>query len=288
MPVVVTGASGLVGGALVRALVPRGGEVRVHVRRREAAEPLRSLGAKVAIGDPFDVGTLALVMSDAHTVCHLAGGLDLADEAAYERANLGTTLAALEAAADARVTRFLFLSYPGADPASPNAYLRAKGAAEEAVRASGLEHVIVRATHVYGRGSRWLDAMRRLATGVVATVVGPGDQRVAPVAVDDVAAVLGAADDRARELRGTFGLGGPDVVTADELVTLLAGRRRRPLHLSPGAAGRITRALGRPLSPTMLEVLAADSLPDAPAAAEEFGVDPSRLADGLMASTRES
>jgi uncharacterized protein YbjT (DUF2867 family) len=102
--------------------------------------------------------------------------------------------------------------------------------------------------------------------------------------VDDVARALVAGDDRAGVASGTFSLQGPDTLTADELVDRLAGRPRRKVHLAPGAARRAARLLGQRLSVTMLEVLAADSLGDAPDAAGELGVTPTPLDDGLAAS----
>lgn len=284
MPVVVTGASGFVGHALVSHLAERGAQVRAYVRRREAMDPLRTLGAKVAVGSLLDAGTLATVMSDAHTVCHLAGGLSLDSDAAYEEANLATTRAVLDAAEEAELRRVLFLSYPGADPGSGNAYLRTKGLAEEAVRGSGREHVILRSTHVYGPGSRWLEEMRRAASGRPATVLGTGRQRLAPVFVADVVAVLAGADDRDRVVSGTWGLQGPDVITADDLADVLAGRPKRKTHVGPGMARIAGRLTGRRYSAAMLEILAADSLADAPDAASEFGVRTTPLQQGLRSS----
>lgn len=284
MPVVVTGASGLVGRALVPTLAAAGHEVRAVVRRREAAPSLRDAGAKVAVGDLGDPSLLETVLGDAHTVCHLVGGLDL-PAGAHEAVNLEPLLSVLEAARPAGLARVLFLSYPGASPASGNAYLRAKGMAEEEVRGSGLQHVIVRSTHVYGPGSAWLaEIVAGARRPLAATVLGPGTQRMAPVFVEDVARVLAAADDRATPVQGTFGLQGPDVITADELVDLVAGRRRRKIHLSPGAARRAARLTGRRVSSTAVEVMAADSLADGPDAAREFGLVPRSLAEGLRAS----
>jgi uncharacterized protein YbjT (DUF2867 family) len=284
VPVVVTGASGGIGGVLVPMLAERG-EVRAVIRDRAAAEPLRAAGAKVAAADLADSATAVTAMAGAHTVIHLAGGLDFPDERAYEAANLGTTRDALEAAGEAGVVRFLLLSYPGASPESPNAYLRAKGLAEEAVRDSGLEHLVLRSTHVYGPRQRWLDEMRAAASRpVAATVVGTGRQRIAPAYVEDVARALMAGDDRAGAASGTFALQGPDTLTADELVDRLAGRPRRKVHLAPGGARRAARLLGRRLSLTMLEVLAADSVADAPDAAAEFELTLTPLDDGLAAS----
>ena len=284
MPVVVTGASGGIGGVLVPMLVERG-EVRALLRNAAGADALRAAGAKVAVADLADTATVATAMQGAHTVIHLAGGLSLADDDAYGPVNLGTARDALEAATEADVTRFLLLSYPGASPDSPNAYLRAKGLAEEAVRESGLEHLILRSTHVYGPRQAWLDGMRAAASRpVAATVVGTGRQRIAPVYVEDVARALVAGDDRVGAVEGTFGLQGPEEVTADELVDLLAGRRRRKVHLAPGAARGAARLMGQRLSLTMLEILAEDSLADARDAASELGLSLTALRDGLAAS----
>lgn len=284
MPVVVTGASGDIGRVLVPMLADRG-EVRAVIRNGAHADPLRATGAKVAVTDLADTSTVATAMAGAHTVIHLAGGLDFPDDRAYEAANLGTVTDALEAAGEAEVARFLLLSYPGASPSSPNAYLRAKGLAEEVVRESGLEHLILRTTHVYGPRQRWLDEMRAAAArSVAATVVGSGLQRIAPSYVEDVARALVAGDDRAGAASGTFALEGPDTLTVDDLVDLLAGRRRRKVHLAPPAARRAARLLGQPLSLTMLEVLAADSLADGTDAAEELGVTRTPLRQGLAAS----
>jgi uncharacterized protein YbjT (DUF2867 family) len=285
VPVVVTGANGAVGRALIPVLVERGGEVRAVIRAPASADSLRQMGAKVAVCDLAETETLCVVMRGAHTVCHLAGGLDFADEKAYMAANLGTVQDALEAAGQVEVKRFLLLSYPGASPGSSNAYLRAKGLAEEAVRDSGLEHVILRSTHIYGPGSAWLREMRAAATRpLAAIVVGTGAQRLAPVFVEDVAACLAGADDREGVVSGTFGLQGPTVVTADALTDLLAGRRRRKVHLGPTRVRRVAGLGGRRMSPALAEILAADSLADAPDAAAEFGVELTPLPPGLSAS----
>jgi uncharacterized protein YbjT (DUF2867 family) len=288
VPVVVTGASGFIGRSLVPLLVERAPEVRAVVRRRDAAGPVRARGAKVAI-TALDAGdTVEAVVRDAHTVIHLAGGLDLPDAEAYERVNHGLTRSLVEACEEAGVKRFVLLSYPGASADSPNPYLRSKGRAEDSVRDSSLQHVVIRSTHVYGPGSRWLAEVVAAARRPFASVVvGPGTQRLAPVHAEDVARALAAADDREADIAGTYGLQGPEVVTADDLADLLAGRSRRKIHLSPAAADRVARLLGRRLSPVMLEVLAADSLADASDAAAEFGLELTPLGPGLAASLED-
>jgi NADH dehydrogenase len=272
VPVVVTGASGFVGPVAVSAFLRNAPEVRAVVGRREAAEPLRALGAKVAVASVDDAETLEVVLRGAHTVCHLVEGLLVPD---VDGAVAGTLRPVLSAAVDAGVERVLFVSYPGASATSPNGFLASHGRAEEAIAGSGLEHAVIRSAHVYGPSGAWLRLMTEQARRTPSVVLGRGTQRLAPVFVDDLAEALAGADDRAGRMSGVWSLQGPDVVTADGLADLLSGRRRRKRH-----AGRL-----KGLTDDAVEVLAADSLADdVPDAAREFGLTLTPLADGLARS----
>src|SRR6266545_1790810 len=163
MPVVVTGASGLIGRPAIRAFAFVSPQVRAYVRRPEAADRLREAGAKVAAGPIDDVENLEVVMAGAHTVCHLAGSLYPRSPDDYERSIVGSLRCVIAAAARAGVKRLLYVSYPGASSQATNPYLGAKGRAEELVRGSGLDQVIVRCTHVYGAESEWLRSVTRLS-----------------------------------------------------------------------------------------------------------------------------
>ena len=276
MTVMVVGASGVVGRATVRALLARD-EVRATVRRPEAAEVLAARGAKVAVNDPFeDLGGL---LGRCHTLVHLVGGLRAEDDDELFRANHASVLHALEAAREAGVKRFVMVSAPGAHPDAANAFLRAKGLAEEAVAASGLEHAIVRSSHVYGLGGLWFTAAVEGALADPPFAPGDGEQEIAPVFADDLAAVIAAADDSEDELAGTWALEGPDVVTADGLVKLLRGE---DLQVSHGrVAETLSELLGVRVTETVAGFLGLPSRANAPDAAEAFGVALTPLAEGL-------
>lgn len=275
----VTGASGLLGRSIVRALAERD-EVRATVRRPRASDEVRALGAKVAVRPVAAADDLIDVLPRVHTMVHLVGGVNQPDDDAVLRANHASTLAAVAAAKEAGVRRLVLLSTPGADPDARHPFLRAKGLAEEVVVASGLEHAVLRCAHAYGLGGLWFTAT------VVATeagfVVGDGAQRLAPVLADDVAAVIAAIDDRRDRVAGTWHLEGPDVATADELYRLLDGEGV-PSHLDPEAAAeRLTELLARPVYRATAELFAAGTpASDLPDAAEGFAVEPTPLADGL-------
>src|SRR5918999_1023851 len=92
MTVMVTGASGLLGHAIVRALV-EDDEVRATVRRPEAGEPLRALGAKVAVLPFEEPEELVEILPRVHTIVHLVGGVNQPTDEEILAANQGSTLA---------------------------------------------------------------------------------------------------------------------------------------------------------------------------------------------------
>ena len=281
MTVMVTGASGVIGRALIPLLVERD-EVRACVRGEESAEGLRALGAKVAVGRLDDVDAFAEVLRRVYTVVHLVGGPNQSDDDAILAANHRSVVTALSAARHAGVARFVFVSVPGASVDASHPYLRAKGLGEEAVENSGLEYAVVRPTHVYGLGGLWFTAVVEGASATPPFVVGDGTQRVAPVIVDDIAAVLAAIDDRDAGIEGTWAIEGPDVVEAAELVALLAQDSTPPVPLDPDeAAVRLTASFGRPVSPSAAAFFAMPSRADAPDAAAQFGVVRTALDEGM-------
>lgn len=209
MPVLVTGATGLVGRALVPRLVASGGQVRVYVRRD--VPEYRTLGVKVAIGDADHEGRLESALEQVHTLVHLVGGPSPERGVTVEWLNVETTEVALRAATNAGVRRVLFLSHAGAQPGVEHPYLAAKAAAENAVSASGLEHGIFRCGPILGPGCALLGLLRR------GRAPRSEDVRLNPVAVGDVVDALAAADTRDEPLKGTWDLGGPEILTLEEL-----------------------------------------------------------------------
>jgi NADH dehydrogenase len=277
----IVGASGPIGRAVVRKLVPRD-EVRATVRRASAAEDLRQLGAKVAVGSFEQPYELAEILKRVYTLVHLTGGANQVDVQGTLLGNYSSMLVSISAARMAGVSRVVTVSVPGASPEAEHPLLRAKGLAEEALANSGLDHVIIRSTHAYGLGGFWFASMAHGALADPPFVVGRGDQQLAPVAVDDLAAAVAAADDRSEQVAGTWGIEGPDVVTASELVGLLRGDGTSPRPLEGAvAAARLTEVLEIPVSPSTAEFFAMPSRTDAPDAAREFGIELTPLMAGL-------
>ena len=282
MTVMVTGASGPVGHALV-PLLARKDEVRAAVRDPASTDGLRALGAKVTLDRLDDAPALAEVLGGVFTLVHLVGGPDQPDDDALWDANHRSVLRALDAARTAGVRRFLLVSVPGASPETSTPYLRARGLAEEAVTTSGLQHAVIRSAPVVGVGSAWFAAVVAGALASPPVVWGEPDVALAPVAIGDLAAALAVADDLDVELAGTWSLEGPDVVTAGELVDLLAGPAERRESLEGEAARvRLSGLFGHEVSAHLVENLTHPARADAPDAAAFFGVERTPLVDAIQ------
>jgi uncharacterized protein YbjT (DUF2867 family) len=287
MTVGVIGGSGLIGRATLRRLVERDPDVRALVRGPAAADAVRALGVKVAVGDVEDSASVDAVVGGAFTVVHVAGSVNEPTEAEYRRANVESVERVVSAAANSGVRRVVLVSHAGSSVDAENPFLRTMAAAEETVLGSGLQGVIVRTASVYGLGGTWFTCVVCLALDdPPSTVAADGDLR--PTFVDDLAAVLASVDDRPAALRGRWGLEGPDDVTGERLASMLRGDDREIRSLAPDeAATRLRALLDRPVSPWACRLFADRSRAisaTVPDAARAFGVDRTPLADGLRAT----
>lgn len=250
-PIVITGASGHVGRALQSHLAGLPNEVR-------------------AVGRGDD---LAAAVRDAEVVVHLAGTLAPAKGDTYESANLATAQAVAAAVTGSSARRIVDVSYVDADPAADNDYLRAKGMGEQALAGAGVPLLVVRCPWIFGpAGDPGPSFAPFLAHGDSAvTVLGRGDQRMAPVYVEDVAEALTRAAVEPRAPTGTYALAGPEELTLDAMLELLNGARVRERHVPPSVA-RLLAHLVPQLNPTLVDVLLRDSLAHDEPLAPELGM----------------
>jgi uncharacterized protein YbjT (DUF2867 family) len=234
--ILVTGGTGFVGPKIVHRLRSEGKDVRCLVRDRRRGRQLESWGCELVEGDVTDRASLDDAARGCDTVVHLVAILT-GRRRDFERIMEQATRDLVAAAKAGGVRRIVLMSALGTNEATRDLvpYYHAKWEMERAVRASGLEYVIFRPSFVFGSDGGALQQFKRIARlSPVTPIVGSGRRRLQPIWVDDVAAYFAAAVDKPDASGRTFEVGGPDVVTWDELWRRLKralGVRRPSLHV---------------------------------------------------------
>lgn len=232
----ITGAGGFLGRRLAGMLPCADHPRAVCLVRREQPE-LRREGVELVIGDLLEPASYATRLAPQMTVIHLAAVTGKARPADYWRGNVEATRRLLEACRQRGVRRFIFISSiaAGFRRRENYHYAQSKLAAEELVRSSGLDTLIVRPTMIFGPGAPVLEGLARLASLPVVLVFGDGKVRVQPVDVEDLArCLLRLAAEPALGGR-LIELGGPEAVTIEELLLRIrwnrTGRSPKVVHV---------------------------------------------------------
>jgi uncharacterized protein YbjT (DUF2867 family) len=207
-----TGATGRVGSALLPGLTARGEAVRCLVRDPRRLGPAR-VRVQIALGDLADPASFRHALRGVRTVVHLAGAWRDQPTAGLEELNGLATWRLLRAAERAGVERFVFLSPLGATARHALRVQRAKALAERAVAEAAMATVTFRASAIYAPGER------------LPLLAGAGEARIQPICAADVAACVLAALDGAPAGHRHYELAGPDELTWRAFATLAAGRR---------------------------------------------------------------
>ena len=287
MRVLVTGGTGFVGTYVVNRLLHRGHAVAVLARDPEKTRNRYSGPVETVIGDVREPGSLAPAASGRDAIVHLVGIIHERGPQTFDRMHREATDNVVSAARAAGVRRYLHMSAMGSAEDSPSEYGRSKAAGERIVRGSGLEWTILRPSIIFGPGDGFVSLLApivRWNPGFI-PVIGPGTTRFQPVSVYDVARVFAEALEKPETAGGVFEVGGPDVLTLDdiyrEIASALGKRGKRILHL-PLWYGRLMasafEALARrgllpapPLTRDQLRSLERDNVADVSATRAVFG-----------------
>lgn len=218
MKILVTGASGLLGGGVARALAHRGDDVTV-LQRRPSALPVREV-----LGDITDSDVLATAVEGTDAVVHLAAKVNVTGRwEDYRRTNVDGTAALLRACRDAHVPRMVFVSSPsvahagsslvgaGSGPANPEKargnYARSKAMAEQLAMAADarddLSVLAIRPHLVWGPGDTQLvERIGRRARAGRLPIIGSGAPLVDTIYIDNAVDAIVAALDHCDRARG--------------------------------------------------------------------------------------
>lgn len=286
--VAIAGGTGFIGGAIARRLAAIAGlRVRVLSRRPEnARQRFAPLELEFARADVTDPATLAEALAGAQVVINAAQfeGYPVENPRrglTFERVDYRGTVALLAAARSAPAEHFVYISGAAADERSAHPGFAAKGRAERAIRASAIPYTILRPSLVFGPGDRVVNMLARaIRFAPVFAVPGTGGQKVQPVLVDDLTACVALAlTAGAKALNQTFEVGGPELMTFDQMIGLImevTGYRRPIVHIPAWLmriAGSVAERLPRPVfSRDAVTFVTADNACDIGPLVERLGI----------------
>jgi len=277
--ILVTGATGYVGGRLLPELLARGEQVRSFARRPEAIQPRARL--EVLAGDALDGTAVRRALEGVDVAYYLIHAMGSPD--AFEQLDRRAATVFAEAARDAGVRRIVYLGGLGSGEGL-STHLASRQEVGHVLASTGVETIEFRASIVIGSGSLSFELVRSL-TERLPVMITPRwvRTRAQPIAIEDVIAYLVAALDLEPVGHEVFEIGGADIATYGELMDEYARQRglRRLLvpvplltpRLSSLWLGLVTPVYAR-VGRKLIESLPNETVVRDPSALERFAIRP--------------
>ncbi len=211
-PILLTGATGYVGGRLLRALEEAGRPVRCLTRRPGSLRPRVRPGTEVVQGDCLEPETLPPALAGMETAYYLIHSMGSGED--FQRRDREAARAFGEAARAAGVRRIIYLGGLGRRDDRLSPHLRSRQETGEMLRASGVEVMELRASIVLGSGSLSFELIRALVERLPVMICPRGVRvKAQPNAIEDVVGYLMAALDRPPGESRVVEIGGRDQVS---------------------------------------------------------------------------
>jgi NADH dehydrogenase len=280
--VLVAGATGQLGGVIVRRLLEAGVPVRALGRNREKLAALERAGAEAAAVDLLDVARLGQACRDVDQIVSTANNFLGTGRASPGRVDLTAHQNLCAAARNARVRRLVYVSFRGASAGEANDFFRLKWYIEDAIRRSGVPYVILRPTAFMEVWIEILADRARKKGGAV--IFGDGTRVANYISIEDVATFVLRVLASTETINQMIDIGGPSNLSLNDLAGLVerklgvSGRRR---HV-PVAAMRWLPVVVRPFNEVAARLMSmgdyaatrAVPFPTWRDSADRFGVSP--------------
>ena len=222
--ILITGATGFIGRALVRHLSETGQQVRVLLRSSPKSPRLpRGVPVEVAVVGLNDERGVRAALRGVNHIFHLSSAGSQGRRGNLLTTDIEGTRTLAQVAASADIERLIFLSHIGADRASAFPIQKSKGIAEEHIRKSGVPYTIIRSSVVFGPEDRFTNNLARLLRVVPGFLPIPSDGRslLQPLWVEDLVTCMLWALQNPDMVNQTYELGGGEYLTLRQVLETL-------------------------------------------------------------------
>src|SRR5579859_6870168 len=287
--VLLTGATGYIGGRLLKGLEKAGWTVRCLARHPEFLRPRVAPNTEVVKGDCLDPASLPAALAGVHTVYYLVHSMGSSGKFEEEDRQAASNFA--EAAQRGGLRRIIYLGGLGEPDSSLSAHLRSRHEVSEILRASGVPTIEFRASIVIGSGSLSFEMIRALVQRLPVMICPRWvSVKAQPIALEDVVAYLLRALELPPGEAAVFEIGGTDQVSYGEIMQEYAhqcGLRRRMIsvpvltpRLSSLWLGLVTPIYAR-IGRKLIDSLRNPTLVRDPVALKVFDIRPKTLKEAV-------
>lgn len=293
--ILLTGASGYIGGRLLKALESEGRRVRCLARRPEFLQPRVAASTEVVKADCLDQSSLMPAMDGVHTAYYLVHSMGSPGK--FEREDREAAQNFADAAREAGVKRIIYLGGLGDADKALSAHLRSRHEVADILRSCGVPTIEFRASIVIGSGSLSFEMIRALVQRLPVMICPRWvDVKAQPIAVEDVVAYMIKALDLPTEPSHVFEIGGTDQLSYGEIMQEYArqcGLRRWMIpvpvltpRLSSLWLGLVTPVYAR-IGRKLVDSMRNPTLVRDPSASTILGVRPRSLREAITRALRQ-
>ncbi len=220
--VLVTGASGYIGGRLVPELLERGYDVRAMVRGNREAYSERWPDAEIIEADALDPESLHKALRDVHTVFFLIHSL-LLGKSKFEAADIQAAISIRDVASFEGVKRIIYLGGIGDSKTSNSRHLRSRMQVAAELSKGSVPVTILRAATIIGAGSASYEIIRHLVARLrVSPIPHWAKNGCQPIGVTDVIKYLVGSMEAPETIGNSFDIGGRDLLTYERMLKIFA------------------------------------------------------------------
>ncbi len=253
MRTLITGATGFVGRHVVNTLLSGGHTVRAMGRNSEMLAALKAQGCETFMGDLLDEKRLGGAVEGIEGIVHCVGIIMEPKGVSFESIVRDGTLNLVQNAVKAGVRRIVYVSAMGVRANAKSRYHQTKWDAEEMIRRSGMEYVILRPSIIFGPEDKFIQQFLSMP---VIPLPNAGAQKYQPIYVDDLAQIIQLSLETEGLLNKTVDAGGPVQLSFKEIMqtAIKVSGKRKPFASAPmflmGALSKIADPMQK-ISPAL-------------------------------------